>query len=67
MPDTAHRLQAALERRVAVIEKLGCGIGWSDGDIGHGRAYRFASPDGHVFELYYDTRKYEPPSPSARR
>lgn len=52
---------AALERRVAVIEAMGCGAGWSEGDLGHGRAYRFRSPDGHLFELYYDTRKYEPP------
>lgn len=53
--------QAALERRVKAIEAMGCGIGWSEGDLGHGRAYRFRSPDGHVFELYYDTRKYEAP------
>ncbi|MDQ0314038.1 catechol 2,3-dioxygenase [Amorphus orientalis] len=53
--------QAALERRVAVIESMGCGIGWVDGDLGHGRAYRFKSPDGHVFELYYDTKRYEAP------
>ena len=53
--------EAALQRRVAVIEDMGCGIGWTEGDLGHGRAYRFRSPDGHVFELYYDTRKYEPP------
>jgi catechol 2,3 dioxygenase len=52
---------AALARRVAAIEAMGCGLGWSEGDLGHGRAYRFCSPDGHVFELYYDTRKYEPP------
>ena len=31
----------ALERRVKVIEEMGCGIGWVDGDEGHGRAYRF--------------------------
>ena len=30
--------QAALERRVAAIEAMGCGIGWSEGDLGHGRA-----------------------------
>ncbi|MGI6856198.1 catechol 2,3-dioxygenase [Mesorhizobium sp. 1B3] len=53
--------QAALERRVAAIEAMGCGIGWTEGDLGHGRAYRFRSPDGHIFELYYDTRKYEAP------
>lgn len=53
--------QAALQRRVAVIEQMGCGIGWHDGDLGHGRAYRFNDPDGHVFELYYDTKVYEAP------
>jgi len=51
----------ALARRVAAIEALGGGIGWVDGDCGHGRAYRFTDPDGHVFELYYDTRRYEAP------
>ncbi|MGQ2908199.1 MAG: catechol 2,3-dioxygenase [Aliihoeflea sp.] len=54
--------QAALDRRVAVIEKMGLGIGWTDGDLGHGRSYRFNSPDGHVFELYWDTHKYQPPA-----
>ncbi|HWK68187.1 MAG TPA: catechol 2,3-dioxygenase [Rhizobiaceae bacterium] len=53
--------RAALERRVAAIEAMGCGIGWTQGDLGHGRAYRFRSPDGHVFELYYETRRYEAP------
>ena len=53
--------EAALASRVAVIEAMGCGIGWTDGDLGHGRAYRFRSPDEHVFELYYDTRRYEAP------
>lgn len=51
----------ALERRVKVIEEMGCGIGWVEGDLGHGRAYRFTDPDGHVFELYYDTNKYVAP------
>ncbi len=52
---------AALERRVKAIEEMGCGIGWVDGDLGHGRAYRFTDPDGHIFELYYDTKKYVAP------
>lgn len=51
----------ALERRVAVIEEMGCGIGWVDGDMGHGRAYQFNDPDGHLFEIYYDTKKYVAP------
>jgi catechol 2,3-dioxygenase len=51
----------ALERRVRQLESMGSGIGWVDGDLGHGRAYRARNADGHVFELYYDTRWYEPP------
>ncbi len=53
--------EEALHRRVKAIEKMGLGIGWTDGDLGHGRSYRFNSPDGHVFELYWDTNKYEAP------
>lgn len=52
---------AALERRVKVIEEMGLGIGWTEGDLGHGASYRFNSPDGHVFELYWDTHVYEAP------
>jgi len=54
--------EAALHRRVAVIEKMGLGIGWTDGDLGHGPSYRFRSPDGHVFELYWETVKYDAPA-----
>src|SRR5690349_21503159 len=51
----------ALERRVRELEAMGAGLGWVDGDLGHGRAYRARNADGHIFELYYDTRWYEPP------
>ena len=51
----------ALERRVGAIEATGYGLGWHEGDLGHGPAYRFTDPDGHVLELYYDTERYEPP------
>jgi catechol 2,3-dioxygenase len=46
---------------VAAVEAMGCGIGWTDGDLGHGRAYRFKDPDDHIFEIYFETRKYEAP------
>ncbi len=52
----------ALERRAKAIESLGAGIGWNDGDAGHGPAYRFRDPDGHEFEIYYETCRYQPPS-----
>jgi catechol 2,3-dioxygenase len=53
----------ALERRVAAIEASGLGQGWIDGDVGHGPAYRFTDPDGHVVEVYFETEKYRPPEP----
>ena len=51
----------ALERRVAAIERTGLGLGWSEGDLGHGPAYRFTDPDGHAMEIYYETERYAPP------
>ena len=51
----------ALERRVAAVEAAGLGLGWIDGDHGHGPAYRCTDPDGHVFELLYELERYTPP------
>jgi len=51
----------ALGRVVEAIESAGRGLGWVDGDHGHGPAYRFTDPDGHVFELLYEADRYEPP------
>jgi catechol 2,3-dioxygenase len=51
----------ALRRRVAAVEAAGLGVGWSDGDVGHGPAYRCTDPDGHVFELLYEVERYTPP------
>src|SRR6185503_2220849 len=51
----------ALQRRVAVIEQSGRGKGWTDGDLGHGPAYAFTTPDGHNTEIYYETEWYKAP------
>jgi catechol 2,3-dioxygenase len=51
----------ALERRVEAIERTGLGLGWIDGDVGHGRAYEFTDPDGHRLEVYFEGERYEPP------
>ncbi|HEX6555785.1 MAG TPA: catechol 2,3-dioxygenase [Ktedonobacteraceae bacterium] len=60
---TAFRAMSpqALERRVKALETSGQGRGWIDGDVGHGRAYQFTDPDGHLLELYYDSEKYRAP------
>jgi catechol 2,3-dioxygenase len=53
----------ALARRVAAIEASDFErIGWVEGDLGHGRAYRVRDPFGHVFELYWETVRYRPPA-----
>ncbi len=52
---------AALERRVAAIDRTGLGTGWSNGDFGHGAAYCFHDPDGHAMEIYYDEQRYVAP------
>ena len=51
----------ALERRVTALKKSGLAIGWTDGDLGHGPAFSFHDPDGHVIEIYYETEWYQPP------
>lgn len=51
----------ALERRATAIEATGLGLGWSNGDFGHGRCYRFRDPDGHLMEVYYEEDRYEAP------
>jgi catechol 2,3-dioxygenase len=52
----------ALDRRVEAIKASGYKThGWTDGDLGHGRAFRFEDPFGHVFEIYWDSRRYVPP------
>jgi catechol 2,3-dioxygenase len=52
----------ALMRRVEAIEKSRFkSLGWVEGDLGHsGRAYRFEDPFGHVFEIYWATKRYQP-------
>ena len=55
------RSPQALARRVAALEGSGLGIGWHEGELGHGPAYRFRDPDGHLIEIYYETEWFEAP------
>jgi catechol 2,3-dioxygenase len=36
------------------LERAGAGLGWHDGDLGHGTAYRFRTPEGHTHEVFWD-------------
>ena len=51
----------ALERRAKAIEEAGLGIGWTNGDFGRGRSFRFHDPDGHTMEIYYEEQKFVAP------
>ena len=53
---------AALERRAAALQEAGLGVGWTNGDFGRGRSFRFRDPDGHRMEIYYDEQRYEAPA-----
>ena len=56
------RSPQALERRAAALKGSGFDVGWSEGDLGHGKTFVCKDPDGHVVELYYDTEWYEAPA-----
>ena len=55
------RSPQALERRAAALKGSGFDVGWTDGDLGHGKSFMCKDPDGHMIELYYDTEWYDPP------
>jgi catechol 2,3-dioxygenase len=55
------RSPQALDRRVAEIEMSGLGLGWTEGDAGHGRAFKFATPEGHVMELFWEVGYFSAP------
>jgi catechol 2,3-dioxygenase len=48
-----------LDQLAAHLSQNGVAGKWIDSDVGHGRAYRFPSPDGHPVEIYYDTQFFE--------
>ena len=50
----------AVQRWAAALEAAGISGGWTDGDIGHGPAYAFRAPSGHLLELYWETERFVP-------
>jgi catechol 2,3-dioxygenase len=44
----------ALERRATALTAAGLGDGWVEKDFGHGRAFRYHTPDGHKMQLLWD-------------
>ncbi len=55
------RSPQALQRRVKALEESGLAVGWHEGELGHGPAFQFHDPDGHLLEIYYETEWYQAP------
>jgi catechol 2,3-dioxygenase len=47
---------------VELIERKGLGSGWSEGDLGHGPAYRFRTPDDHPVEIFWEVEQWKAPA-----
>lgn len=52
----------ALDRRAAALDAAGLGAGPASGDVGVGRTFRFATPDGHPMELVWEVERYRAPA-----
>jgi catechol 2,3-dioxygenase len=48
----------ALQRRTEAIEASGMGRGWEKGQPGRGSTFGFVDPDGHEWDLYFDSERY---------
>jgi catechol 2,3-dioxygenase len=55
---TSEDALQALTRRLTTG---GYGRGWRDGDLGHGPAYRFVTPEGHPMEVLWEVEYYQAP------
>jgi len=50
-----------LETARARVDEAGAGVGWHEGSVGHGPAYRYRGPGGQVHELFWEDERYVPP------
>lgn len=50
-----------LERAVERIEETGRGEGWREATTGHGPAYRYRAPGGHLHEVFWEVERWQAP------
>jgi catechol 2,3-dioxygenase len=51
----------ALEIAVARLQHAGAGEGWLEDSVGHGPAFRYRGPGGHLQEIFWEIERYEAP------
>ena len=47
-----------LEKAVAALEESGAGQGWEEATTGHGPAYRYRGPGGHLHEIFWEVDRF---------
>jgi catechol 2,3-dioxygenase len=52
---------ADLEGAIRRVDAAGAGEGWFEESVGHGPAYRYRGPGGHLHELFWELERYAPP------
>lgn len=52
----------ALDDAVTRLEAAGVGEGWYDEAVGHGRAFRYRGPGGHLHEVFWEVERFVPPA-----
>lgn len=50
-----------LEEAVRRLEAAGVGEGWFEDERGHGPAYRFRGPGGHLQEVFWEVERWQAP------
>ncbi len=51
----------ALVEAVRRLEAAGAGEGWVEDSVGHGPAYRYRGPGGHLHEIFWEIERYAAP------
>ena len=59
------RDEETLQNLVGQLKANGNEGAWIEGEYGHGPAFRFKTPDGHTFEIYFHTEKFVAPAEQA--
>jgi catechol 2,3-dioxygenase-like lactoylglutathione lyase family enzyme len=49
-----------LEEAAKRIEAAGAGLGWTDGNAGRGKSYRYRGPGGHEHHIFWDVKRFAP-------
>lgn len=52
--------KSELDVAVGRLEELGVGEGWSEDPVGHGRAFRYRAPGGHLHEVFWEVERFDP-------